>query len=305
MDNDLLERYIRALTEGDIPSISKYSELLLSDIEPTELLNRIERFYLLNLVNLTDEELSCEIERILIHNNVCTIMNSYSLFREGTRFYRVRKLESCEVPNKKLSKLSDFWNPPIDYVSEYGRLNKPHESVLYTAFSLRTALQETHISINDPFAIFVYETKKDVKVSWIGSSTNYKHHHITNPKAMYVHEIIKNFLIKEFTREVPQGHEYFYRITEHIAKEYFVAPEGVGWRYPSVKDKHADNICFASNGLNESLGLVGAIVGVLSEIGVFDFEHIFLGSDAGTAISYSGEEGLALFNKLFPEFKYA
>ena len=187
---------------------------------------------------------------------------------------------------------------------KYGRINKPNESLLYTAFNPHTAIYETHILKNDPFAIFVYEAKRDVKVSWIGSPTNYAHHHITNQTAIHVHEILKKFLVDEFTREVPLGQEQTYRITEHIAKQYFVSPEGDGWRYPSVKNKSEDNICFKTDCLEDMLGLVGSIIGTLYENGIFDLEYVIDGSNIGKAIAYEKEEGPSLFNKLFPEFRH-
>ena len=303
MDDRFFNQYIEALKNGDIALINRFSELLLSDIDPIELVEKIKKFQSLDLVSLEDSKLKHEIENILVHNNICSIMNSYSLFRSGTRFYRVRLLENQTIPNEKLKNISDFWNPPVEYINKYGRLNKPHESLLYTAFNPRTAIYETHVSVNNPFVIFVYETKRDVKVAWIGSPTNYRHHNITNLKAIYVHEILKNFLISEFTREVPQGQEQLYRITEYIAKEYFVAPEGVGWRYPSIKDKSAD-ICFSLNNLNRNLNLVGAIIGALCEDGTFGLEYVIKGSEVGKGIIYKDKDGLDLFSLLFTEFKH-
>ncbi|WP_425754913.1 hypothetical protein ACPW7J_08045 [Ihubacter sp. rT4E-8] len=304
MNDKLFNQYIKALKNNDIPLINRFSELFLSNIEPNELIQRIKRFQFLDLLSLEDNKLKCEIEKILVHNNICNIINSYSVFQKGTRFYRVRLLDNQTIPNENLKDISDFWNPPVEYVRKYGRLNKPHESLLYTTFNPHTAIYEAHISTNELFVIFIYETKKDVKVPWIGSPTNYEHHNITNPKAICNHEILKNFLIDEFTRKVPQGQEQLYRITEHIAKEYFVAPESVGWRYPSIKDNGADNICFSSNNLNQNLDLVGGIVGTLCENEIFELEYVIKGGEVGNGIIYKDEEGLALFGLMFPEFNH-
>lgn len=298
-----LDEFVQALKKQDVPLINRYSELFLSEINPKDLINRIKRFRSLDIVSMSDEDLASEIENILIHNNVISIINTYSIFHKGTRFYRVRKLDNLEMPNERLKVVSDYWNPPVECIKKYGRINKPNESLLYTAFSPHTAICETHILKNDPFAIFVYEAKRDVRFSWIGSPTNYSHHHITNQVAIHVHEIVKKFLVDEFTREVPSGHEQIYRITEYIAKQYFVSPEGDGWRYPSVKNKSGDNICFKTDCLEDMLGLVGSIIGTLCENGIFDLEYVIDGSSIGKAIAYEKAEGYCLFKKLFPEFR--
>ena len=117
MNDKLFNQYIKALKNNDIPLINRFSELFLSNIEPNELIQRIKRFQFLDLLSLEDNKLKCEIEKILVHNNICNIINSYSVFQKGTRFYRVRLLDNQTIPNENLKDISDFWNPPVEYVT--------------------------------------------------------------------------------------------------------------------------------------------------------------------------------------------
>ena len=117
------DEYIQALKKQNIPLINRYSELFLSKVNPKELIDRIKKFRSLDMVSMSDEDLASEIENILIHNNVINIINTYSIFRKGTRFYRVRKLENLTMPNDRLKVVSDYWNPPVECIKKYGRIN--------------------------------------------------------------------------------------------------------------------------------------------------------------------------------------
>lgn len=300
MDNQKLIDYIY---DNNLLMINKYIESFLMRIEPNELMKKIDRFGQLDFNTMSDKDIADEISNILIFENLSTIVNSYSIFRKGTRFYRVRKLNNLDIPNENLSILSDFWNPPKKFVSKYGRLNKVYESLLYTAFNPLIAIKETHISKNDFFAIIVYKATRDVQVSWIGSETNYKHHNIYNKKAITVHELYKNFLINEFTKEIPSGQENCYRITEHIAKKYYVSPSQDGWRYPSVKDRSQYNICFKSESIGEALNLIGAIIGTCLDGDSLQLNYIAHGFDSDKkAVIYDNEDGYEFMKKIFPEF---
>ena len=272
-------------------------------VDPEELVKKIEAFNQLDFNTMSDQDIMDEIDKILKIEYYISIINSYSVYQKGARFYRVRRLSNLDIPNDALSIISDFWNPPPKYVNKYGRLNKPHESLLYTALNPLVAIKETHISKGDFFCIIIYEAHQDVQVSWIGSETNYKHHNIYNEKAILVHEIYKKFLIDEFAKEIPLGQETRYRVTEHIAKEYFVSPEQKGWRYPSVKDHNQYNICFMPEAIGSYLTLKGAMIGTYLDFNDFELEYIASGFDNdGNAIIYDTKDYNKLMNEMFAEF---
>lgn len=299
------EDYVQSLIKNDIPMVSYYTEQFLKRIDPLELAKRIKRFNKLDFRKMSEMEIIKEVESVMRFENIVSIMNAYSVYRKGTRFYRVRKLNNLNVPNDSLTIKSDFWNPPSRFVKKYGRLNKPKESLLYTAFNPLICIKETNIMNNEPFAIIVYEAKREVRFSWIGSETNYRHHNISDFNAILVHEIYKNFLINQFTKEVPPGQEYLYRISEHIAKDYFLADTLDGWRYPSMKDKSQYNFCFRTEVIQDSLSLLGALVGTYSTDETFTLEYIAHGFDKdGRAIIHENANCTMLREKLFPEFHF-
>lgn len=302
MNDQFADECVKVIQSGNINEINQYLEHFFESIDIDKLIKKIKRFRYLNIASLKDDELKYEIKNILMHNNIWSLINTYSVFKTGRYFYRVRLLKNFDFPNENLQQLSDFWNPPIKFVDKYGRINAPHESLLYTSFNPQTAIYEKK-AFNLPIALFAYKNKRDIKVSWIGAPTNYKHHNFTSPKAICVHEIINNFLIDEFTQEVPVGKESMYRITEHIAKEYFYDPNGSGWRYPSIKKEASDNICFSTNKLTDDIELVGAIIGTMYKNGGFDFKYFIRGTEIEKNYLYTDKDNVEFFKRLFPEFK--
>lgn len=293
--------------------LSKIDYLTQEDIykkvNPEELMNKINRFKLLNIDTMSDKDLSDEIGNILSQKDlsgmiITTLICTYSIFPKDTRFYRVRKLRNLDIPNDNLSKLSDFWNPPKRFITNYGRLNKPNESLLYTARNPYIAIKETNITKNDYFALNIYKANRDVKVSWIGADINYKFHNIFNKSAINIHEIYKDFLLDEFTKEVVNGQEYLYRVSEHIAKNYFLCAFQDGWKYSSVKDRSEHNVCFKAESISEALTLVGTMIAICSDDTSMEVKYIAQGFDRNRrAIIH--EYSPDFLKKYFPEFSYS
>lgn len=301
-----LDKYIEALQSQNIPLINQNSELLLKGADPKLLEQKIRAFKKLNIEEISDKELADKIENILMIDNVISLMNAYSIFSPRERFYRVRRFKDIKDVTDNLMKVSDYWNPPKSVISRYGRLNKPRESLLYTTMNPRTAFIETHTMPGDYFALFVYEATRSIQISWIGSGTNYNHHNISDIAAIRVHEILKQFLIEEFTKIVPDGKEYLYRTTEHVAKEYFQSPNQDGWRYPSIKDRSESNICFKTDDLFKMLRLTGAIAGKMCDGGIFGLEYVTTGFDEyGNRETFEEDNAAIAFKKMFPEFRSA
>jgi len=78
-----------------------------------------------------------------------------------------------------------------------------------------------------------------------------------------VHEIYNNFLQDEFSRDVGEGTEYLYRISELIAKSYFDLPPRDAqdaWAYRSVQDKSKYNLCFRPEIAHALLEVHGALI---------------------------------------------
>lgn len=292
----------------------KTMESILESVDIKKLKGRIHTFQHMDAQSLSEKELEDNIDEVLSVKldggiAISTTLSEYSMFGAGVRFYRVRKLKNMDMPNSDLKNVTSYWNPPSEYVKKYGRLNKPGESLLYTALNPYTAMCETNLEAGNYFALCIYEATKPLRFSWIGGKANYSFNGIKNKRVIEVYETIRRFLVDEFTRIIPEGQESVYRITETIAKKYYTSPDDNGWRYPSIKNNFEDNICFRSERITDNVKLVGAIIATFNESNETDpheikmsVEYVVVGPNMDNYYPYESEEGEKYMEKLFPEF---
>lgn len=287
-------------------SLNTHHKNFLKNIDPLELVNKIKKFRQLNLKDMNDIDIKNEIASVLTFNGKFVYVTNCAVYPKGTKLFRIRILDGSMIPNKNLSCERDFWNPPSECITKYGRLNKPRESLLYTVpINPLVALQEVKLKHNDFFAVIVYEAKEEVKVNCIGSTYDYKKLGIFDKNIILVNELLNDFLRDEFSRDVGIGTEYLYRISEIIAKDYFdLPPRDVqdAWAYPSVKSKDNYNVCFRPNIARELLELHGTMIAKNDSgkmIHVKCISHGF--NEAGIAKFY--ELGTDIQKEIFPEIK--
>lgn len=200
----------------------------LRSIDPIELTDKIRKFRKLNLKEMSNEEVAAAISEVLMFNNYFVYIIKGGVYPRGTKFFRVRELDGSTIPNENLKIESDFWSPPQQCIKKYGRLNKPHESLLYTSpMNPMVAVNEVKLKGNTFFAVITYEAKEDIKVNCIGGEYDYEEMGITDTHVKLVNNMINDFLRDEFTRDVGDGTEYLYRVSEIIAKWYFDLPPRV------------------------------------------------------------------------------
>lgn len=305
---------IKLLSDRARSRHGKTIESILRYADVNKLKVRIHNFQNMDIQSLSDKELETKINEVLEVKlagdiRISTTFSEYSLFNIGQRFYRIRKLKNTDMPNSDLKSASAYWNPPKKYIKHYGRLNKPRESLLYTALNPYTAICETNLKSGDPFVLCIYEAVKPLRFSWIGGKANYDFNGIKDKKAIEFLETIRQFLVDEFTRVIPEGQESLYRITETIAKNYYTFPDDSGWRYPSIKHNFEDNICFHSERVMYNVKLVGAIIAIFNESNEtnpyemkISVEHVVVGPNMDNYYLYQSKKGEKYMEKLFPEF---
>ncbi len=232
----------------------------LRSIDLIVLLDRISSFRDLDFKRMSSEEIFrrfCEVlafgrsggPRVYMHpcHTRC--------FEVGTRFYRVRKLENTSIPLREMRTETDAWEAP-QHVVRAGRLNRANESLLYTAPDMNVALEEMKVSHGEVVPIIVYEAVERIATVEIG---------IPAPDEGLSDEeraklrVLTDFLRHEFIREVGQGTEHLFKISEAIAKNYFDLPPEIsdGWCYPSVARKGGINTCFRPVAAKKKLALQG------------------------------------------------
>ena len=236
---------------------------VLKEIDPLQLMDRITHFRKLNISRMTDQEILDAIINVLCVNNCFCCYSNLRVYPQGTKFFRVKRFKGHTLPDPRFRIYADYWETDPKYLTQYGRLNKPHESLLYTAPDLFCAVDEVKISENEYFAAIQYTAISPVKVNMIGGEIDYKLNGATDKQAILVHEIYNSFLRDEFSRDVGKGTEYLYKTSEIIAKTFFdLPPRDVqdAWAYSSVQNKEKYNVCFRPEIAHDILRLDGALI---------------------------------------------
>ena len=236
---------------------------ILKQVDPFILLQKVTKFRKLNIAYMSDEEINKAILDVLCWNGIASCYTNIRMYPAGTKFFRVKKLKGTKIPNERFRAYQDYWETNPKYLTPYGRLNKPGESLLYVSPDLDCCIDEVHIQKEELFAAIRYTAKSDVKVNMIGGEMDYDQLGIQDRDVKVVNEIYNNFLRDEFSRDVGKGTEYIYRVSEMIAKNYFDLPPRVvqdAWAYSSVQNKMKYNVCFRPDIAHEILELDGAML---------------------------------------------
>lgn len=276
----------------------------LKSINPLELMNKIRKFRKLDIKNMSYEDIAKAISQVIQFNGRFIYTTNIQQYPKNTKFFRVRELKGSKIPNENLLIESDFWNAPKKFITKYGRLNKPGESLLYTSpQNPKVAIREVKLENNEFYSIIVYEAIDDIKVNCIGVEYNYKKLGINDKKAILINDMINDFLRDEFSRDVGVGTEYLYKISEIISKWYFdLPPKDVqdAWVYPSIKDKASYNVCFRPNIAKELLELKGALICKNDDTDNINVKCISHGFDANGYANFY-ELGSPVQKEIFPE----
>ncbi|HHX0016758.1 TPA: hypothetical protein ACU3MP_000341 [Staphylococcus aureus] len=227
----------------------------------------------------------------------------------GTNFFRVRELNVDKVDkiDQIMQNPQDFWNPPEKLVKKPGRLNKIGESLLYVSpIDPYVCINELKIKPGQFFLLIKYTAVEDINVNIIGGEYNYEKLNIKSRKAIFIHEMINNFLKEEYSREVGEGTEHLYKTSELIAKNFFDLPPEViqdAWAYISTFDKKSYNVCFRPEIAKKKMNLVGGIIAKLNDKNKINCLLFTPGYDAKYNKTIFYELGSDYQKELFPEIK--
>lgn len=243
----------------------------LSEITIFEIIKKIEDFRKLDFKKISDDDLFNEIRRTISVEShgieKASLIVKTAIYPSKTRFYRVRKVQNEDhyLPLKAMTFEQDAWNPPTDFITKSGRLNKINESLLYVSPSPNIAVEEIKIKNGERFCLIVYEALTEVRTSVIGQWEDFTE---LNSEENLKMRIISNFLNDEFTRDVGEGTEFLYRTSERIAKDYFDSPPQLvdAWCYPSIVAKKSVNLCFRPEKAKKILKLKGVQICNLNKV---------------------------------------
>ena len=171
-----------------------------------------------------------------------------------TKFYRVRPFEDGINP---VSTVDDCWCPPPEKTM-LGRVNRPGHPVLYTSPGDPTvAVDEMEAMDGRPVMLLEYTARRDLKFGgvmyWESDSEEW-----SDPELTEKLEVMRDFLYDWFTREVGEGTEYLYNISNVLENEYFNYAGSSGVCYPSVARKASSwNVAFYDHRARQDLELTG------------------------------------------------
>ena len=279
--------------------VRKHTKAFLQFVDARELHRRISAFRKLNFRSMSYSDVAQAIRDVLLFDTpngpMAVLQPDSAQYAAGTRFYRARTIPKDDhvTPLRSMSKVSDCWEPPSE-IAPIGRLNREGEPLLYTSpLNPLVAIEECKILNGEWCSLIVYEAVEIVKITVIGGDPEVEG--LEDADALKL-EMIQGFLRDEFTRDVGQGTEYLYRISEIIAKDYFDLPPVVhhAWCYPSIVTKPAWNVAFRPRD-RQKLRLIGVQIakprrlresGVAFEVGLVararegsdDLEYFRVGS---------------------------
>lgn len=210
-----------------------------------------------HLRKIVQVQLNSELVSFFLNQDVQT--NPYDLFY----FYRIRKfaaedykkLKTREFPS--IQKEQDVWNrPPSADAKDFGRLNRPNESVLYVSNSISNAIYETGCKSGESFFVIVYKSKKSMRLSQIQDIQEIAE---LTTEENSKRRIIHNFLLTEFSKVVPSDKNYQYITSILIYEHFFFNSHIDGFGYPPLKShfKIGYNMCFTEKKAHENLSFIG------------------------------------------------
>lgn len=283
---------------------NEYISYIFSHITIPEIEEKIANFQKIDLDKISDKDLDMAIADVMNievkGQKMQIFLPQGCIYPAGTRCYRMRIVNTHDLD--QFSNIGAYWNPPKDCISKSGRLNKVHESLLYTSLNYATTFSELKIQSNQTFALIVYEALEPIKMNIIGAD-KYISELSENDNRKY--QLYNKFLREEFTKEVQTGFEHYYRVSEYIAKYYFDLPARDiqdAWMYPSVASSGEYNICFRPDIAKEVLKFVGVIIGRMIDLKECIFQCLLIGTaESGNSMSFT-QYNSTLMEKLFPEF---
>ena len=171
--DDELRSEIRKIMEckNEADAIIEYN------FDPQIVVDKIKHFRSLNTRNMTDDELFNAILETISVDGKSLLLAEIRSLPANSIFYRVRSINETKFPLSNFNKISDMWEPPAEVVSQMGRLNKPHESLLYVALAdPNCAINECRIEDGHYFALIKYMGIRPIKFNYIGGKHDYQKH---------------------------------------------------------------------------------------------------------------------------------
>lgn len=142
-----------------------YYKLYLDVFSNEHYQRKLKNLINMNFDSMSNQAIRNEIRNLISFTNNITSQAYYYIptfsyiYKCNSKFFRVRKLGNnlYEVRNRRLCK-RDLWNPEVNYVKEYGRLNYPNESLITDEENMK--ISQLINGISDLFKLTIDESNK-------------------------------------------------------------------------------------------------------------------------------------------------
>ena len=270
-------------------------EVFSEDINIQEVVSKIEKFETQDISQLNETEIVEFIDEILSTNGRYYFSDKTDDIPSASSFYRVRKLndkifeDRTRIESEKIRELlsneQEFWACPKHLITEYGRLNKPNESVLYTTIGdIITPLYETNITKDDIVLLIKYKSKNTITVGSIIE------HEIVNTNKQFekIMKLYSEFIIKQFRKKENNNKDYI--LTNTVKNLFFNTMKVLA--YPSIKNNLKFNVAFSGETAQSYLELDTVLL----------CSHIILdppkfGLTIRGSIEFSKNKGVVLYDR--------
>lgn len=228
------------ITTSDIQKIMDAGNKLCGEnnglnTTPTmKILGALEKYRSLDLKRITEKDLL----KVLIDSVPFCPMYTIKA-PQKTKLYRIRYRKMGQTFNK----VEDVWYPKPLFITKRGRLNNIGESILYASADETTPYYELKATTGQSYALIEYEVIKglNLKLMPIGLYVQFPEN-VLSEQGEINRKIIDQFLYTEFTKDVGEGTEYLYRISNKIINTFYDMPDYDGYIYPSIAFKQGRNI---------------------------------------------------------------
>ena len=194
----------------------------------------------------------------------------------GIKLFRSRK-------GNKPGNIKSILYPPSNKVTNFGRVNRPSQSVFYSATSREATFFEQDLKVGDFITIGRWKTTSELLVANVGYSSGVFNGlnsnrecqkwgddtKISNEENRY----ILNWLSKQFATKVKSSNESYYKISVAIAEKFLMGELFSGIIYPTIAMRaNADNVVLYPEVVDEHLSFERVEYAEIEEVGDFKFE---------------------------------
>lgn len=256
------------------------SEAYMKQLDNAERLRAKEDLEKANLLLETDTSILGKLSRVIEYKEDVwsTVTQSYvhTRIESESIFFRVRKIWDEKT---KIERVQDLSYVPDEkrHIIKYGRLNDRKEQIMYLADTYLTAMEESRLKIGDNFYLSLFVNEDNLILRDIRQQLKFE------GRYGEVEKKISEFLFSEFTKVVPEGEEYKYRISNLISKHYFSynVDDLDGWIYPSIVSNGAWNLALSKESTDKKLRFLVSFQGIKTSESTFSLSNPLIKSSVG------------------------